>query len=124
VRRRSGGEPMAHITGFTLFRDLRIHVRPGSFVPRQSSEFLAEQAIRRLARRHRPIAVDLACGIGPVALAMADAVPRAKGTAPTCWRSPFGTLAPTRSGSGSGTQPSTEGISTARSLGRCAVASM
>lgn len=77
VRRRAGGEPMAHITGYTIFRDLRIHVRPGSFVPRQSSEFLAEQAIRRLARRPRPVAVDLACGIGPVAMAVADAVPRA-----------------------------------------------
>jgi release factor glutamine methyltransferase len=77
VRRRAGGEPMAHILGWTEFRGLRIAVRPGAFVPRQSTEFLAEQAIRRLRGRRRPVAVDLATGIGPVALAMADAVPRA-----------------------------------------------
>jgi len=77
VRRRAGGEPMAHILGWTEFRGLRIVVRPGAFVPRQSSEFLAEQAIRRLRGRRRPVAVDLATGIGPVALAMADAVPKA-----------------------------------------------
>jgi release factor glutamine methyltransferase len=78
IRRRAGGEPMAHILGWTEFRGLRISVRPGAFVPRQSTEFLAAQAIRRLRGRRRPIAVDLATGIGPVALAMADAVPRAK----------------------------------------------
>ncbi|HZA27825.1 MAG TPA: HemK/PrmC family methyltransferase [Actinomycetota bacterium] len=77
VRRRAGGEPMAHILGWTEFRGLRIAVRPGAFVPRQSTEFLAKQAIRRLRGRRRPVAVDLATGIGPVALAMADAVPRA-----------------------------------------------
>jgi release factor glutamine methyltransferase len=78
VRRRAGGEPMAHILGWTRFRDLRLTVRPGAFVPRQSSEFLAEQAVRRLRTRRRPILVDLATGAGPVALAAADEVPRAE----------------------------------------------
>jgi release factor glutamine methyltransferase len=78
VRRRAGGEPMAHILGYMEFRELRLRVRPGAFVPRQSSEFLAEQALRRLRGRRRPIAVDLATGIGPVALAVAAALPRAE----------------------------------------------
>ena len=69
VRRRAGGEPMAHILGWTRFRGVRLAVRPGAFVPRQSSEWLAEQAVRRLRGRRRPVAVDLATGIGPVALA-------------------------------------------------------
>lgn len=78
IRRRAGGEPMAHITGWTEFRGLRLRVRPGAFVPRQSSEFTVEQAVRRLSRRRRPVAVDLATGIGPIALAIAAAVPRAR----------------------------------------------
>jgi release factor glutamine methyltransferase len=78
VRRRAGGEPMPHILGWTEFRGLRIRVRPGAFVPRQSSEFTVEQAARRLRRRQQPIAVDMATGIGPIALAMAAAVPRAE----------------------------------------------
>jgi release factor glutamine methyltransferase len=72
VRRRAGGEPMAHIIGWTMFRGLRLPVKPGTFIPRPSSEFLAFQAARRLKRRRRPVAVDLATGIGPVALAVAN----------------------------------------------------
>jgi len=52
-------------------------VQPGVFVPRDSSEFLAEQAVRRLRGRKRPVLVDLACGLGPVALAAAHEVPKA-----------------------------------------------
>jgi release factor glutamine methyltransferase len=74
IDRRASGEPMAHILGWTTFRGLRIAVRPGSFVPRQSSELLAESAVRRLRGRPSPVAIDLATGIGPVALAVADAV--------------------------------------------------
>lgn len=78
IRRRGGGEPMAHILGWTVFRGLRLSVRPGAFVPRQSSELLAERAVNRLRGRRRPVAVDLATGIGPVALAVADSVRRAE----------------------------------------------
>ncbi|HWC32919.1 MAG TPA: HemK/PrmC family methyltransferase [Actinomycetota bacterium] len=78
IRRRAGGEPMAHIVGWTRFRGIRLEVRPGAFVPRQSSEWLAEQAVRRLRRRSEPVAVDLATGIGPVALAVAWNVRRAR----------------------------------------------
>ena len=78
VRRRAGGEPMAHILGWTEFRGLRIRVRPGAFVPRQSSEFTVEQAARRLRGKKHPIAADVATGIGPIALAIAAAVRRAE----------------------------------------------
>jgi release factor glutamine methyltransferase len=77
IRRRAGGEPMAHILGWTEFRGLRLRVRPGAFVPRQSSEFTVEQALRRLRARHRAVAVDLATGIGPIAMAVAAGAPRA-----------------------------------------------
>lgn len=77
VRRRAGGEPMAHILGWTEFRGLRLRVRPGAFVPRQSSEWTVEQTVRRLRPRRRPIHVDVATGIGPIALAVATEVPKA-----------------------------------------------
>jgi release factor glutamine methyltransferase len=79
IRRRAGGEPMAHILGYLEFRDLRFRVRPGTFVPRQSSEFTVVQAGRRLRGRRRPVMVDLATGIGPIATAVAHEVPRARG---------------------------------------------
>lgn len=74
IDRRARGEPMAHILGWTTFRGLRISVRPGTFIPRQSSELMADTAVRRLRGRRSPVAIDLATGVGPVALAVANAV--------------------------------------------------
>lgn len=74
VERRYAGEPLQFIKGFADFRGLELLAKPGVFVPRDSTEFLAEQAIRRLRGRRRPIAVDLATGGGTVALAMANEV--------------------------------------------------
>src|SRR5262245_24594824 len=78
IERRADGEPVQLIMGHAVFRGLEIAARPGVFVPRDSTEFLAEQAIRRLARRRRPIAVDLATGGGAVALSIANEVPGAR----------------------------------------------
>ena len=82
VDRRVQGEPVQLIKGFAIFRGMEVGARPGVFVPRDSSEFLAEQAIRRLRRRRRPVLVDLATGGGTIALAVANEVPgvRAFGT--------------------------------------------
>lgn len=76
IERRLTGEPIQYIKGVTDFRGLDLIVRQGVFVPRDSSEFLALQAIRRLHGRRRPVHLDLACGGGPVALAVANEVPR------------------------------------------------
>jgi release factor glutamine methyltransferase len=78
VERRFDGEPVAFMTGFVEFLGLRLIAKPGVFVPRDSSEFLAEQAIRRLRRRPAPVHVDLATGSGPVALAVSSKVPNAE----------------------------------------------
>ena len=77
VERRATGEPTSFIKGYAEFRGLELIAAPGSFVPRHSSEFLAEQAIRRLRKRKRPVHVDLATGVGTIALAVANEVPKA-----------------------------------------------
>jgi len=78
IERRYTGEPVAHITGTTDFMGLDLVVEPGVFVPRDSSEWLAEQAIRRLRKRKKPVHVDLASGMGTIALAVAAEVPKAE----------------------------------------------
>ncbi|HEX9234996.1 MAG TPA: HemK/PrmC family methyltransferase [Actinomycetota bacterium] len=78
VERRVAGEPAAYITGRITFHGLKLVVGRGAFIPRDSSEFLAEQAIRRLRRRHDPVHVDLGTGAGPVALSVAAALPSAR----------------------------------------------
>jgi release factor glutamine methyltransferase len=77
IERRYTGEPVAHITGITDFMGLDLIVEPGVFVPRDSSEWLAMQAIRRLRRRRKPVHLDLASGMGTIALAVASEVPKA-----------------------------------------------
>jgi release factor glutamine methyltransferase len=77
IRRRATGEPIPYIKGYTEFRGLELRVRPGVFVPRDASEFLAVQAVRRLRTRRWPVHVDLATGAGTIALAVAHEVPRA-----------------------------------------------
>jgi release factor glutamine methyltransferase len=74
IRRRFAGEPIPIIKGYTEFRGLDLLVRPGVFVPRDASEFLAEQAMRRLRGRARPVHLDLATGAGTIALAVAHEV--------------------------------------------------
>jgi len=78
VERRYTGEPIAHISGVTEFRDLEFVVEPGVFVPRDSSEWMVECAVRRLRKRARPVLVDLASGMGTIALAVAHEVPKAE----------------------------------------------
>ncbi len=77
LARRLAGEPPAYITGRTTFAGLGLRVRPGAFIPRESSEWMAEQAVRRLRRRREAVLVDVATGIGPVALAVASRLPTA-----------------------------------------------
>src|SRR5215217_2844792 len=72
IQRRATGEPTQFIKGYAEFRGLRLIARPGVFVPRDSTEFLAEQAVRRLRRRSAAVAVDLGTGGGTVALAIAN----------------------------------------------------
>jgi release factor glutamine methyltransferase len=77
LARREQGEPVAYIIRQIRFGGLLLEVGPGAFVPRESSEFMVEQAARRLRTRRDALHVDLATGVGAVALAVAHQVPAA-----------------------------------------------
>ena len=78
-RGASSGEPIPRIKGHYAFRGLDLLIRDDVFVPRASSELLAEEAIKALRRRRGPrVAVDVATGAGPVALAVANEVPHGR----------------------------------------------
>jgi len=78
IARRINGEPVAHIIGHFDFHGLRLRVRRGVFVPRVSSELLVDVATKTLRRRKGTrVAADIATGTGPIALAIAHAVPDA-----------------------------------------------
>jgi release factor glutamine methyltransferase len=74
VQRRVGGEPLEYVLGWAEFCGLRIAVAPGVFVPRRRTEFLVRRALK-LARSGDSV-VDLCCGSGAIAAALAAAVDR------------------------------------------------
>lgn len=76
VARRAAGVPLEHLLGWASFCGLRVAVDPGVFVPRRRTELLAGQAIE-LAPRGATV-VDLCCGSGAVAAAVAASVPAAR----------------------------------------------
>jgi release factor glutamine methyltransferase len=77
VARRAAGEPFPLLVGSIEFYGLQLPVRSGSFIPRPSSELTVARAVRALRKRSRPVVVDVCTGGGPIALAIADEVPKA-----------------------------------------------
>ena len=79
VARRTSGEPLEHVVGWTDFRGLRLAIDPGVFVPRPRSGFLVQEAaavLRGLAGAGREVVVvDLCCGIGALGSALVEEVP-------------------------------------------------
>jgi release factor glutamine methyltransferase len=77
VHRRAAGEPLEQVVGFADFAGVRVTVRPGVFVPRVRSELLVRLATdaARTTSAGRPVVVDLCCGSGALAAAVAVRVP-------------------------------------------------
>jgi len=71
VDQRVAGQPLEHILGWASFSGLRVTVTRGVFVPRRRTEFLVEQAIA--VAPPSACVVDLCCGSGAVAVAVASA---------------------------------------------------
>jgi release factor glutamine methyltransferase len=73
VHRRTTGEPLEVIVGWAEFCGLRLAVAPGVFVPRPRSAFLVELAAARTPAGG--VLLDLCCGVGAIAAAVAARVP-------------------------------------------------
>ncbi len=74
--RRLTGEPLAWITGTTLFCGLQVAVEPGVYVPRWQSESLARMAADLLP--DDGLAVDLCTGSGAIAMVLQTTKPGAR----------------------------------------------
>jgi release factor glutamine methyltransferase len=71
VRRRVAGEPLEHVLGWAEFEGLRIPVAPGVFVPRRRTALLVHEAVAVLEHASGAVVVDVCCGSGAVAAALA-----------------------------------------------------
>jgi release factor glutamine methyltransferase len=76
VAQRKRGLPIEHIVGWAEFAGHRIVVDHNVFVPRRRTEFLAIQAIA--VTRAGAVVLDMCCGSGAVAFAVASAAPGIK----------------------------------------------
>lgn len=76
LRRRSGGECVAVITGRKDFRRLSLRVTADVLVPRPDTETLVEAAVEYASGRPGPLSVlDLCTGSGAAGLALLDEIP-------------------------------------------------
>lgn len=76
IDRRVAGVPLEQIVGWAEFCGRHILVEPGVFVPRRRTEFLVRQALALCPAES--VIVDLCCGSGAVATALAAARPGAR----------------------------------------------
>ena len=77
VRRRAAGEPVAYLTGRREFFGLDLEITPDVLIPRPETELLVEMSLRWLAPERSARVLDLGCGSGAVALAIARERPHA-----------------------------------------------
>ncbi len=78
VRQRLRGMPVQYITGKAGFRHLVLAVDSSVLIPRPETEVLVEVALECLRPLTAPRALDLGCGSGAIALALALEHPGAR----------------------------------------------
>jgi release factor glutamine methyltransferase len=78
ARRRRDGEPVAYLTGRREFFGLELEITPDVLIPREETELLVEQTLSWIAPDAAAGVLDLGCGSGAVALAIAHERPLAR----------------------------------------------
>jgi release factor glutamine methyltransferase len=81
LERRCQGEPIQYITGETEFYGLPFRVTPEVLIPRPETEHLVEKALELASNFVAPRIVDVGCGSGAIAVALAHKLDHAQITA-------------------------------------------
>jgi release factor glutamine methyltransferase len=76
---RLSGVPLAYVTGRQAFLGIELLAAPGALVPREETELLGRTALEAVRARgnERPLLVDMCCGSGNLACALAVHLPAA-----------------------------------------------
>ena len=75
--RRVAGEPLQYISGRAPFRTIEVEVVPGVLIPRPETEVLVGEALAFLPKDEERLVLDLCCGSGCIACAVATERPAA-----------------------------------------------
>jgi len=78
--RRAAGTPLAYVTGREKFMGIELLVDEGALVPREETELLGKTAIDaiRSTGNASPMVIDMCCGSGNLACAIAHHLPNVK----------------------------------------------
>ena len=77
LERRRGREPLQYVLGVQEFWGMELRVTPSVLIPRPETEGLVEQTLERFRNGPARI-VDVGCGSGCIALALASELPQAE----------------------------------------------
>ena len=72
VSRRQAGEPVAYITGYREFWSLSLACDASTLIPRPETELIVEWALQNMNSSTTCRVLDLGCGTGAIALAIAS----------------------------------------------------
>lgn len=79
LRRRLAGEPLAYITGSWEFYGLPMTVTPDVLIPRMDTEVIVDAALEFIRSKGMKVrALDLCCGSGCIACAVAHEMPASR----------------------------------------------
>lgn len=79
AERRAAGTPLAYLTGCQTFMGIELIADPGALVPREETELLGNTALDMLrAMGATPRVIDMCCGSGNLACAIAHHLPNAQ----------------------------------------------
>lgn len=78
VERRRGRVPVQYVLGTQEFYGLSFRVTPAVLIPRPESEGIVEEAVAELGNAESPLVVDVGCGSGCLAVAIAHTLLRAR----------------------------------------------
>ena len=84
IERRAAGEPLQYITGRTAFRFIDVLCKPGVLIPRPETELLVDAALQGVdaaSAMDAPRVLEVGCGTGCVACAIASERPDTQVTA-------------------------------------------
>jgi release factor glutamine methyltransferase len=78
IKRRANFEPLQYITGKVEFFGLELKVNPSVLIPRPETEQLVENILNQFPKEKKLIILDIGCGSGNIAIALAVNLPAAK----------------------------------------------
>ncbi|MFC1662898.1 peptide chain release factor N(5)-glutamine methyltransferase [Patescibacteria group bacterium] len=78
IHRRTGGEPVAYITGHKEFYGLDFLVNKHVLIPRPDTELLVEKAIEIITRNKLKTIADIGTGAGNIAITLKKNIPELK----------------------------------------------